>query len=361
MLAVLAALATSSPAAAHATLQHAAAAGTPTSFTGDVVVYGASAPGCAAAIAAARSGARSVVLASPYLHIGGMTTGGIMHADVGNESTIFGITREFFERVESHYPSPHPHPSPSPSPSPSPKTYGCLAQRCLLLPSGAAGSASATCGGGCKQLAPDEWLAVRRLSVLSDGNRTLTVALPRGQATSYIKKGEPLAHTMPASMSQEVKEGQVIRPARPAVAVDDTYDLVQLAAGAGAGAGAARHVPPPILRGAPPGWLYESHVAEQVLEEMLAESNVTVVKGLEGLASAVMGGPGGTVLASVTSETGVTLAGTVWIDGTYEGDLAEVAGADMTWGREVGGCLRGKLVGRSPVVLYHPFAPCEKA
>ena len=40
------------------------------------------------------------------------------------------------------------------------------------------------------------------------------------------------------------------------------------------------------------------------------------------------------MLESVTSESGVTLTGRVWVDGTYEGDLGYVAGADFVWGRE---------------------------
>ena len=325
----------------------------PTIFAGDVVVYGATAPGCVAAIAASRSGARKVVLASPYKHVGGMTTGGIMHADTGNESTIAGITREFFERVESHYPK-RPHPPAPPGPD-SVKTYGCIAQRCIPLDMGASGSSSATCGGACTPLAADEWLAVRRLSTLTNGNKTLTVTLPNRQATSFIKKSEWLSKDLPASMVHEVKEGQVLELARPAVVVDGTYDLIQLAQqDARAHAYAAElgraGVPPAIHPGAPPGWLYESHVAEQVLEEMLAESNVTVVRELLGLAHASMAG---TVLSSVTSETGITLTGTVWIDGTYEGDLAYITGADMTWGREAEAQYNEPGAGRQPPSLTY--------
>ena len=62
-----------------------AAASGPTSgeadVSADVLVYGATAAGCVAAIAASRSGARSVKVATPYGFVGGMTTGGIMHAD----------------------------------------------------------------------------------------------------------------------------------------------------------------------------------------------------------------------------------------------------------------------------------------
>ena len=55
------------------------------SVEGDVVVYGATLSGCMAAISASRSGANKVVLATPYVHVGGMTTGGLQHADPGNE------------------------------------------------------------------------------------------------------------------------------------------------------------------------------------------------------------------------------------------------------------------------------------
>ena len=57
----------------------------PESVEGDVVVYGATLSGCMAAISASRSGANKVVLATPYVHVGGMTTGGLQHADPGNE------------------------------------------------------------------------------------------------------------------------------------------------------------------------------------------------------------------------------------------------------------------------------------
>ena len=64
---------------------------------------------------------------------------------------------------------------------------------------------------------------------------------------------------------------------------------------------------------------------------MLAEANVTVVTQLVGLASAVKDG---LALKSVTTESGDTLTGSVWVDGTYEGDLGYIAGAAMVWGRE---------------------------
>src|SRR5262249_10443302 len=68
----------------------------------DVVVYGASAGGVIAAIAAAREG-RSVVRREPGRHVGGMVSGGLGATDTGNRAAIGGTSREFFNRVKDHY------------------------------------------------------------------------------------------------------------------------------------------------------------------------------------------------------------------------------------------------------------------
>ncbi|HVC90339.1 MAG TPA: FAD-dependent oxidoreductase [Acidobacteriaceae bacterium] len=51
----------------------------------DVVVYGATASGAVAAIAAAREGMH-VALLEPGNHVGGMLTGGLSATDVGNSN-----------------------------------------------------------------------------------------------------------------------------------------------------------------------------------------------------------------------------------------------------------------------------------
>lgn len=72
----------------------------------DVVVYGGTASGAAAAVAAARTGA-SVVLVEPGGHIGGMLSGGLGRTDMDRqEHLIGGIAREFFERAGRHYDQP---------------------------------------------------------------------------------------------------------------------------------------------------------------------------------------------------------------------------------------------------------------
>jgi len=71
----------------------------------DVVVYGATASGVAAAVAAGRQGAR-VALVEPGTHLGGMVSGGLGHTDTGRKETIGGLSLEFFKRVGRHYGQP---------------------------------------------------------------------------------------------------------------------------------------------------------------------------------------------------------------------------------------------------------------
>jgi hypothetical protein len=68
----------------------------------DVVVYGGTAGGVAAAVQAARLGKR-VVLIEPGKHLGGMTSGGLGATDIGNKAAIGGIAREFYQLVRKHY------------------------------------------------------------------------------------------------------------------------------------------------------------------------------------------------------------------------------------------------------------------
>ena len=67
-----------------------------------VVVYGGTAGGVMAAIAAAREGA-SVQLVEPGRHIGGMVTGGLSHTDYGDRAVIGGLALDFYRRVAKHY------------------------------------------------------------------------------------------------------------------------------------------------------------------------------------------------------------------------------------------------------------------
>jgi hypothetical protein len=68
----------------------------------DVLVYGGTAAGVIAAVAAAREGAR-VVLLEPGQHVGGMVSGGLGWTDFGNKAVIGGMSLEFFQRTGKKY------------------------------------------------------------------------------------------------------------------------------------------------------------------------------------------------------------------------------------------------------------------
>ena len=74
-------------------------------WTCDVVVYGATAGGTIAAIAAAWEGAE-VILVEPGRNVGGMVTGGLSHNDYGDRSVIGGMALEFYRKVAEHYGKP---------------------------------------------------------------------------------------------------------------------------------------------------------------------------------------------------------------------------------------------------------------
>jgi hypothetical protein len=68
----------------------------------DVVVYGATPAGIAAALNAAKSG-RPVTLIEPSSHLGGMLTGGLSYTDFRSVESLQGTFRDYMERVEQHY------------------------------------------------------------------------------------------------------------------------------------------------------------------------------------------------------------------------------------------------------------------
>ncbi len=70
--------------------------------TSDLVVYGGTSGGVAAAVQAARMG-KSVVLIEPGKHLGGLTSGGLGATDIGNKAAVGGLAREFYRRVRKHY------------------------------------------------------------------------------------------------------------------------------------------------------------------------------------------------------------------------------------------------------------------
>ncbi len=70
--------------------------------TFDVVVYGATPGGIAAAVTAARMNHR-VALAEYHRHIGGMSASGLGRSDIDTREAIGGLFREFVDKVYRHY------------------------------------------------------------------------------------------------------------------------------------------------------------------------------------------------------------------------------------------------------------------
>jgi len=67
-------------------------------FEADVCVFGGTSGGVTAAVQAARMG-KSVILAEPGKHLGGMTSGGLSAVDIGDPRSVGGLAREYFTRL----------------------------------------------------------------------------------------------------------------------------------------------------------------------------------------------------------------------------------------------------------------------
>ncbi len=74
-------------------------------FEADIVIFGGTSGGIAAAVQAKRMD-KSVVVAEWTQHLGGLTTGGLGATDIGNKAAIGGIAREFYEQIAAHYENP---------------------------------------------------------------------------------------------------------------------------------------------------------------------------------------------------------------------------------------------------------------
>lgn len=71
----------------------------------DIVIYGGTSAGVAAAIQSSRAG-KKVVLIEPSNRLGGLTTGGLGQTDIGNKQAIGGIAREFYQNIRKYYEDP---------------------------------------------------------------------------------------------------------------------------------------------------------------------------------------------------------------------------------------------------------------
>ncbi len=82
---------------------------------------------------------------------------------------------------------------------------------------------------------------------------------------------------------------------------------------------------------------YESHLAEEVFEDLLREARVVVTRGRrlrEPLPTSVEWTPGTKAIRAIITESGERFAGSAFIDATLEGDLLAASGVETTYGRE---------------------------
>ncbi len=73
-----------------------------TVYRADVIVYGGTSAAVMAAVQVKRMG-RSVIIVSPDIHPGGLSSGGLGFTDTGNKEVIGGLSKEFYQRLYSYY------------------------------------------------------------------------------------------------------------------------------------------------------------------------------------------------------------------------------------------------------------------
>jgi hypothetical protein len=99
-------------------------------------------------------------------------------------------------------------------------------------------------------------------------------------------------------------------------------------------------------------WIFEPHVAEQVFEDLVTEFKIPVhrdewldrSKGVKKEQSRIV---------AITTLSGATYSGKMFIDATYEGDLMAAAGVDYHVGREAISTYGEKYNGVQTGVLHH--------
>lgn len=72
------------------------------SYEADIIIYGGTSSAIIAAVQAKKMG-KSVIVVSPDIHLGGLSSGGLGFTDTGNKAVIGGLAREFYHRVYLHY------------------------------------------------------------------------------------------------------------------------------------------------------------------------------------------------------------------------------------------------------------------
>ena len=99
-------------------------------------------------------------------------------------------------------------------------------------------------------------------------------------------------------------------------------------------------------------WIFEPHVAEQVFEDLIREHGIPVHRD-EWLDRTGGVRKNGARIASITTLSGRSYAGKMFIDATYEGDLMAAAGVAYHVGREAQSAYGEKWNGVQTGVLHH--------
>jgi len=74
-------------------------------YYADVIVYGGTSSAVMAAVQVSRMN-RSVIMVSPEMHLGGLSSSGLGFTDTGNKEVIGGLAREFYQLIYNHYQKP---------------------------------------------------------------------------------------------------------------------------------------------------------------------------------------------------------------------------------------------------------------
>lgn len=99
-------------------------------------------------------------------------------------------------------------------------------------------------------------------------------------------------------------------------------------------------------------WIFEPHVAERIFEDFVREHEIPVHRG-EWLDRTRGVAKQGALIASITTLSGRTFAGRMFIDATYEGDLMAAAGVSYHVGREARSVYDEQWNGVQTGVLHH--------
>jgi len=99
-------------------------------------------------------------------------------------------------------------------------------------------------------------------------------------------------------------------------------------------------------------WIFEPHVAETVFEDLIREHEIPVHRD-EWLDRENGVKKAGAKITSITTLSGKTYSGRMFIDATYEGDLMAAAGVEYTVGREAKSQYGEQWNGVQTGVLHH--------